>query len=144
MKNIPIELIIVILAVLYMIAVNGGKTQIVLEANAKEGLQFGQLLEETQEQYRDLYLLQKSVSICEGGLNVDSLAYRNNNPGNLKAGGRTDNQGHTIYKSRLAGYMAHLSLLERKYWGQTPLQMNKRYATDPNWYECVNFYYLRR
>lgn len=110
-------------------------------SNAQEDLQFGQYLEETQKEYRDLYRLQKSIAICEGGLNEQSLAWRNRNPGNLKAGGHTDNQGHTIYNNRLQGYLSHLSLLQRRYWGHTPLQMNKHYATDKNWYKCVNYYY---
>lgn len=111
----------------------------VSEANVS--LVFGPDLRQTQREYDDLYRLQKSIEICEGYDHKESLAYRNNNHGNLKAGGKTDRYGHTIYPNPTQGYLAHLSLLKRKYWGQTPYQMNKRYATDKNWWKCVSYYY---
>ncbi|MCP4265553.1 MAG: glucosaminidase domain-containing protein [Candidatus Brocadiaceae bacterium] len=111
------------------------------EARVSAELNFGSKLIEVQDEYSDLYLLQKSIAICEGWFNEGSLARRNNNPGNLKAGGKVDSQRHTIYSSVTQGYLAHLSLLQRRYWKMTPKQMNKRYATDPNWHKCVNFYY---
>jgi len=133
--------VILILSIMWGLLTNGSKTQLVLEASANQTLSFGEYLQDTQTEYNDLYRLQKSISICEGGLNKNSLAYRNNNPGNLKAGGVSDNQGHTIYKNRTQGYLAHLSLLQRRYWGKTPLEMNKHYATDKNWHTCIEFYY---
>ncbi len=146
MKELTIIWTMILLSVLYAALTNEHKTQLVLEANANQELEFGELLKETQKEYRDLYRLQKSISICEGGLNEQSLAYRNNNPGNLKAGGTTDNQGHTIFKSRIQGYLSHLSLLQRRYWGYTPYYMNHtlNYATDPNWWKCTNYYYYDR
>lgn len=111
------------------------------QARPEEPLSFGSKLMEVQEEYRDLYRLQKSIAICEGWFNEGTLARRNNNPGNLKAGGKVDSQRHTIYPNVTQGYLAHLSLLQRRYWKMTPKEMNKRYATDPNWHKCVNFYY---
>ena len=106
-----------------------------------DDIQFGSQLSEVQTEYADLYLLQKSIAICEGGLNEKSLAWKNRNAGNIKAGGHTDRQGHTIFGSRLEGYLAHLELLQRRYWKLTPKQMNVRYATDKNWHKCVSWYY---
>ena len=108
---------------------------------ASSDLDFGSHLIEVQTEYSDLYRLQKSISICEGADHKESRAYRNNNPGNLKAGGKTDDRGHTIYPNHVTGYLAHLELLQRKYWGMTPKEMNRQYATNKKWFECVNFYY---
>ena len=108
---------------------------------AIQPLEFGSYLQKEKERLSDLYRLQKSIAICEGSNVENSIPNKLNNPGNLKAGGKTDSQGHTIYESEVQGYLAHLSLLNRRYWGKTPKEMNKRYATDPNWYKCVNFYY---
>lgn len=111
-------------------------------ANA-DSLTFGKELRKTQQEYSDLYKLQKSVAICEGWHNPESLARKNNNPGNLKSGDKRDAQGHGIFESEVRGYLEHLSLLERRYWGYTPKYMNHvlGYATNPEWYVCVDWYY---
>lgn len=104
------------------------------------GLRFGDKLRETQIDYSDLYRLQRAIATCEGSYKEGSLSQRNNNPGNLKAGGNTDPQRHTIYPTRVEGYLAHLELLQRRYWGHSTYYMNHTlgYATDPDWYKCVD------
>ena len=135
--------IFVLLVLAWMVINNPNKTEVILEANADYNLTFGSELQESQEKISDLYLLQKSISICEGGLQKDSLPYRNNNPGNIKSGALRDSQGHGMFNTYTEGYLEHLKLLQRRYWGHTPKYMNHvlGYATDPNWYKCVNYYY---
>lgn len=114
-----------------------------VKANQVIEYEFGTVLQEEQNRMSDLYRLQKAIAVCEGGLIETSLAYRNNNPGNLKARGKTDSQGHTIYPNRTQGYLAHFELLQRRYWGHSPKYMNHvlGYATDPDWHVCVEWYY---
>lgn len=121
--------------------ISGMGERSVPKASADEQVEFGSYLQKEQERLSDLYRLQKSIAICEGSNVENSIPNELNNPGNLKAGGKTDSQGHTIYQSEVEGYLAHLKLLSTRYWGKTPKEMNKRYAKDPNWYKCVNFYY---
>jgi len=106
-----------------------------------EDLVFGQYLMETQEEMRTLYKKAKSIAICEGYYHDGTIARRLNNPGNLKAGPPSDKHGHTIYETSIEGWLALYKLLITVYKGMTPYQMNRWYATDKTWYNCINYYF---
>jgi len=87
-----------------------------------------------------------------GNASASNLPQRNNNPGNVKAGGLadglavgTDSQGHLIFPSPEAGFQALQMDLQAKIAGRsrylppnpTIAQLGKVYAEDPNWPKSV-------
>jgi hypothetical protein len=80
------------------------------------------------------------------GFRPDTLAWKNNNPGNIKIGkfarsmgaiGR-DMQGHAVFPSVETGRKALRTLLQRKFAGKTLREIGAVYAEDPMWAENVS------
>ena len=102
---------------------------------------FGSKLIESQQKMNKVYTLAKAISKCEGYGKPGAIPTRLNNPGNIKMGSPADEQGHTKFKTSLAGWNALHNLFMTKYAGKTPLEMNRMgYARNPVWHECVEFY----
>lgn len=93
---------------------------------------FGTTLIKTQDEMTKVYQLADAIEICEGYYVPGSQPQRKNNPGSISG-----SNGLLTYETPLEGRIALESLLYRKYRGQTPEQINKRYAADPNWHKCV-------
>ena len=117
------------------------KTDLVLRANADfwedytseiDHLHFGDKIRIAQLDYELIYNRAKAIACAEGYNIKGSVADRNNNPGNLKAGGHTDEQRHTIYDTAVEGWLAlYQYLQERQH--LTIAQIGQTYATDKNW-----------
>jgi amino acid permease len=150
MKNnilIAIILLIIFGCIAYAIATNSEKTELILRANAQEDytseidhLHFGDTLREAQLDMDTLYNRAEAIACAEGFNKADTIAQRNNNPGNLKARGNTDKYGHTIYESELTGWLALYKLLYKHQYKSIE-QIGTFYATDPGWsrnvYSCA-------
>jgi len=100
-------------------------------------MKFGSVLEASQSEMDTIYKRAKAISRCEGWTKQGSLSQRNNNPGNLKAGGTRDKQGHTIYETPIEGWNALHKLLY-KHRTKTIWQLSRFYASaSDQWYSCV-------
>lgn len=137
---------IILTSVLYMVAMNGKRTQLILNAQAGytedygseiNNFHFGDKLRESQLDMEMVYNRIEAVRRCEGWYKEGSLAQRNNNQGNYKAGGVTDSQGHTIFDTPLQSYQFMLKyFMDRQ--GQTMYQISRYYASaSDQWYYCV-------
>lgn len=132
--------IIIILSLLYAVCTNQSKTELILKANADYwedystdiGLRFGDRLRETQLEMEVVYNRSKAIACAEGYYKEGSRAMRNHNPGNIKMGGLTDNQNHTIFDTDVDGWLALYKLLYLKR-NLTIYQLGTTYAEDPNW-----------
>jgi len=93
---------------------------------------FGDILREEQLEMQIVYDRAKHIACQEGYYKKGTRAERQHNPGNLKAGGRTDEVNHTIYSSPLKGWLALHSLLY-KYNHLTLDAIGEFYAEDENW-----------
>jgi hypothetical protein len=145
MKKDIIHLIVlwsvILLLAVYALARNDKQTEFFLRANAHgiedytseiDHLQFGGKLREAQLDMDIVYNRANAIACAEGFYKSGSVAQRNNNPGNLKAGGLTDTQGHTIYTSELSGWL-NLYRLLYKHRDKTIEQIGTFYASDRNW-----------
>ena len=134
--------LIIIFSLGYAVLTNGEKTRLVLEANAQEDFPytdfvFGDRLREAQLDMEVVYNRIEAVRRCEGWYKEGSLARRNNNQGNYKAGGVTDSQGHTIFDTPLQSYQFMLKYFYNRQ-GQTMYQISRYYASaSDQWYYCV-------
>ena len=80
------------------------------------------------------------------GFRPDTLAWRNNNPGNIKMGKfarsmgavARDMQGHAVFPDVETGRAALRRLLSRKFAGKTLREIGAVYAEDPGWAESVS------
>lgn len=92
----------------------------------------------------DLEKLIQAIARHEG-YRPGTLAYKNNNPGNIKYGkfaklhGAThaDDQGHAIFPTVRHGRRALRKLLRTKFAGKTLREIGAVYAEDPRWAEQV-------
>jgi hypothetical protein len=93
----------------------------------------------------DLDKLVEAIERQEG-FREGTLAWKNNNPGNIKIGkfarsmgaiGR-DMQGHAVFPDAETGRNALRVLLQRKFAGKTLREIGAVYAEDPMWAENVS------
>lgn len=78
----------------------------------------------------------KAIACQEGYYAGNTVAWRNKNPGNLKAGGTIDKVRHTIYNTHIEGWLALYEFLYR-YRHLTIKQIGKFYAEDTAWSKGV-------
>jgi len=101
-------------------------------------LHFGFKLQESQLDMQMVYDRSRNIARCEGWGKPNSVARRNNNPGNLKINGtKRDKHGHTIFNNQVSGRLAlnNLIYLHRN---ASLYQMSRWYATDSDtWYKCI-------
>lgn len=95
-------------------------------------LHFGDNLRATQLDIELVYNRAKAIACAEGFGKPGNRPTRNNNPGNLKAGGKVDNQNHTILPTEVEGWLALYSLLY-KHKDETIDQISLWYAEDVRW-----------
>lgn len=125
------QILTYIVIVILLFALCGNKP-----ANATEeymlDYQFGSILRETQLDMDMIYSRAKHIACQEGYYKKGTRAERQNNPGNLKAGGKTDEVNHTIFATPTKGWLRLYQLLY-KYQDLTLEQIGKFYAEDKAW-----------
>lgn len=109
-------------------------------------------LEEVKEAVRTVLPTYQTFKSAGNASASGNRPQRNNNPGNVKAGGLaddlaigTDEQGHLIFPDAQTGFMAMQRDVQAKVSGQsrylpanpTIAQLGKVYAEDPNWGNAV-------
>ena len=138
------------------------KKALTSDAMAKAGYDPSILKDERPEvidAYYDKYVTSKKTTQDYASQDVSvvqtksgNLPQRNNNPGNIKAGGLADNlatgtdsQGHLIFPTPEAGFEALVTDIQAKISGNsrfvkanpTIAELGKVYAEDPNWSNSV-------